>query len=150
MRTLCLYWMDACLVGVLSDKDKGAVSVERVWMQAGRTDMPFNALRASAFTRATCSMATCTLCLNSSGEFGSARVDVELAVEAGKLDEGIARENVEDWDAWDVAVVKDCWLELIAASMASTDPIANVVSESPRSPLSLLRPQQHVQCALPS
>lgn len=92
--------------------------------------MPFNALRASAFTRATCSMATCTFCLNSSGEFGSTRVDPVVVVvvtpvvswdRLGKDDEvelkldecpGIdARlekaDAVEDWD-WDAwGVPKD-------------------------------------------
>ena len=67
--------------------------------------MPFSALRAWAFTRATCSMAICIFCLNSSGEFGSTRVDVDEVVscerlgnddEAGKLDNGIERENVDD------------------------------------------------------
>jgi hypothetical protein len=42
--------------------------------------MPFNALRASASTRATCSMAICMFCLKSSGEFGSARVELVAVV----------------------------------------------------------------------
>ena len=50
-------------------------------------------------------MAICIFCLNSSGVFGSTRVDVDEVVscerlgnddEAGKLDNGIERENVDD------------------------------------------------------
>ena len=76
MLTLCLCWIDACLVGVLSDED---VSVGEA-LGSGWTYMPFNALRASASTRATCSNAICMFCLKSSGEFGSTSVELVVVV----------------------------------------------------------------------
>lgn len=81
---MCLRWVDTCLVGVLSaqisDFGRERQRERSIRIVGGWTYMPFNALRASAFTRATCSMAICTFCLNNSGEFGSTRVDPEVVV----------------------------------------------------------------------
>ena len=63
---LCLCWIDACLVGVVSDESVGP----RVPVGLG------SGLDVHVFTRAACSMAICMFCLNSSDEFGSASVEL--------------------------------------------------------------------------